>query len=67
MNVRAINRTFFKSFTVVRHQRAGNTQTWSVTGGTLKRGQVVTTHAMCSENTAILKALKQDESEAVNG
>jgi hypothetical protein len=46
--------------TVVRHQRFGNEQAWSVTGGNLRRGQIVTLHAMCSAKTAIKKAIAQD-------
>lgn len=57
--------TFFKTFSAVAHQRFGNERAWSVAGGTLRRGQIVTVHAMCSPRTAIMKAIQQDGEEAL--
>lgn len=57
------DRELLKTHTAVRHQRFGNEVAWSVRGGTMRRGQIVTTHAMCSEVTAIKKAIKQDDAE----
>ncbi len=57
------NKQFFTSFSAVPHQRFGNERAWSVTRGTLKRGQIVHTHAMSSSRTAILKAIAQDQAE----
>jgi len=52
-----------KPFSVVRHQRFGNEQAASVTGGTLKRGQIVTLHPMCGTERYIRKAIAQDIAE----
>ena len=55
--------TDVKPFSVVRHQRFGNEQAASVTGGTLKRGQIVTLHPMCGTAKYIRKAIAQDIEE----
>lgn len=64
ISVGKLNRELLRTHTVVRHQRAGNEQVWSVTGGNLHKGQIVHTHAMCSEVTAIKRAIRQDIDEA---
>jgi hypothetical protein len=52
-----------KPFSVVRHQRFGNEQAASVTGGTLKRGHIITLHPMCGIQRYIDKAIAQDVRE----
>ena len=52
-----------KPFSVVCHQRFGNEQAASVTGGTLKLGQIVTLHPMCGDARYISKAIAQDAAE----
>ena len=52
-----------KPFSVVRHQRFGNEQAASVTGGTLGRGQIVILHPMCGDAKYIDKAIAQDKRE----
>jgi hypothetical protein len=58
-----VRRIDFASFTATPHERFGNERSWSVTGGTLKRGQVVTLHAMCNAKSAIKKAIRADLAE----
>jgi hypothetical protein len=49
--------------TVVCHQRFGNEQAASVTGGDLSRGQIVTLHPMNGDAKYIRKAIAQDKAE----
>src|SRR5271165_4918680 len=56
-------RNILNTHTVVRHARFGNEQAASVTGGTLKCGQVVTLHPMCGDFKFIQKAIAQDARE----
>lgn len=64
VSIAKLNRELIKTHTAVRHQRFGNEVAWSVRGGTMKRGQIVHTHAMCGEITAIKKAIRQDIDES---
>jgi hypothetical protein len=58
-----VKRALLAAHTVVRHQRFGNEQAASVTGGTLKLGQIVTLHPMCGDAAYINKAIAQDKAE----
>jgi len=59
----ATNKTLINSHRIVPHKRFGNEQAFSVTGGTLKRGQIVHGHPMHGKRTIILMAIAQDDAE----